>query len=329
MALNVWAEALDVPGKICTDARLRGKDQPSLNYPGGETYGQAGWTVGFRFRGLSQLSVKGSEPLICAILEEGFPKDQVAMPRKPRFFIADIPTHVVQRGNNRQAIFFAENDYRVYLGWIAEAAKRWSCAVHAYVLMTNHVHLLLTPQDREGVSRLVQYVGRRYVPYVNHEYGRTGTLWEGRFKSSLVQERSYLLACYRYIELNPVRAGMVEAPADYAWSSYRSNALGEEDPILSAHADYLALGHSDSERRSAYQALFGTHLDRNIVAQVRECLQTGTPLGNDRFRAQIEQALGRPVGYSRRGRPKKPIEEDGTENRGVAKQLPLKGAGGI
>jgi putative transposase len=213
------------------------------------------------------------------------------MPRKPRFFVADIPAHVLQRGNNRQAIFFAENDYRVYLGWLAGAAKRWNCAVHAYVLMTNHVHLLVTPQDAEGISRLMQYVGRRYVPYVNHEYRRTGTLWEGRFKSSLVQARSYLLACYRYIELNPVRAGMVHGPADYAWSSYRTNALGEESPILRAHSDYLALGRSDRERQNAYQTLFATHLDQNTIKQMRECLQTGTPLGNARFRAQIEQVL--------------------------------------
>jgi len=173
----------------------------------------------------------------------------------------------------------------------------------------------------------MQYVGRRYVPYINHEYGRTGTLWEGRFKSSLVQARSYLLACYRYIESNPVRAGMVEAPADYAWSSYRGNALGEENPILSAHADYLALGRSDSERRDAYRALFATDLDHNTLTQMRECLQTGTPLGNDRFREQIEQALGRPVGYSRRGRPKKPVEEDGTKSGKSTKQLQPTGVG--
>jgi putative transposase len=247
------------------------------------------------------------------------------MPRKPRFFVADIPTHVVQRGNNRQAIFFADNDYRIYLGWLAEAAKRWSCAVHAYVLMTNHVHLLVTPQDREGVSRMMQYLRRRYVPYVNHEYGRTGTLWEGRFKSSLVQARSYLLACYRYIELNPVRAGMVEVPANYTWSSYRGNAIGEEDPILSAHADYLALGRSDSDRRSAYRALFATHLNQSTIMQLRESLQTGTPLGNDRFRAQIEHALGRAVGFSRRGRPKKPIEASSKESVRHVKQLPIEG----
>jgi putative transposase len=231
------------------------------------------------------------------------------MPRKRRFFLADIPTHVVQRGNNRQAIFFSDNDYRIYLGWLAEAAERWSCAVHAYVLMTNHVHILMTPQDTEGISRLMQYMGRRYVPYVNHEYQRTGTLWEGRFKSSLVQAQSYLLACHRYIEMNPVRAGMVEAPGDHEWSSYRCNALGEENPIVTAHAEYLSLARLDSERRNAYRALFATHLDQNSIKRMRECLQTGTPLGNDRFHVQIEQVLGRSVGFSKRGRPKKPAEE--------------------
>ena len=144
----------------------------------------------------------------------------------------------------------------------------------------------------------------------------------------MAQARSYLLASCRYIELNPVRAGMVEAPAHYTWSSYRGNALGEENAILSAHADYLALGRSDSDRRSAYRALFESHLDQSTITQLRESLQTGTPLGNDRFRAQIEQALGRAVGFSRRGRPKKPVEADSTVRGRAAKQLPLKGVGG-
>jgi putative transposase len=137
------------------------------------------------------------------------------MPRKPRFFLADVPTHVVQRGNNRQPTFFDDNDRRVYLKWLAEAMERWNCAVHAYVLMTNHVHLLLTPNDAQGVSRAMQYLGRRYVPYMNHRHGRTGTLWEGRFKSSLVQSDAHLLTCYRYIELNPVGAGMVAVSDAY------------------------------------------------------------------------------------------------------------------
>jgi putative transposase len=189
--------------------------------------------------------------------------------------------------------------------------------------MTNHVHLLLTPRDTDGISRLMQYVGRRYVPYVNQEYGRTGTLWEGRFKSSLVQEPNYLLACYRYIELNPVRAGLVEAPAEYPWSSYRSNALGEETPMLGAHADYLALGRSDGERRAAYRGLFPAQVAPDVIKQVRECLQTGTPLGNHRFRTEIEQALGRKVGFPKRGRPKKSASDAGLKERSSASHLRL------
>ena len=137
------------------------------------------------------------------------------MPRKPRFQLPGIPAHVVQRGNNRQAIFFDDADHRAYLSWLHEGLKRYGCELHAYVLMTNHVHFLLTPDTRDGISRLIQYVGRHYVPYINHSYGRTGTLWEGRYKASLVQEEHYLLMCMRYIEMNPVRAQMVRSPAQY------------------------------------------------------------------------------------------------------------------
>ena len=232
------------------------------------------------------------------------------MPRKPRFFLPDVPVHAVQRGNNRQAIFFDENDYRIYLDLIRDGAVHYGCAVHAYVLMTNHVHLLLTPHASGSVSALMQWVGRYYVPYVNHTYGRSGTLWEGRFKASLVQEQHYLLACYRYIELNPVRAGMVESPEQYPWSSHRCNALGDPDRLVTPHGEYRALGESPQARRAAYRALFGTFLDAKWVDEVRACLQTGTPLGNDRFREQIEQALDRKVGNARRGRPRGPVAED-------------------
>jgi putative transposase len=225
--------------------------------------------------------------------------------------LTNIPTHIVQRGNNRQAIFFEDEDYRTYLGWVDEAARRWECAIHAYVLMTNHVHLLVTPRDAEAISRFMQYVGRRYVPYVNRKYRRTGTLWEGRFKSSPVQSEAYLLVCYRYIEMNPTRAGMAAAPADYPWSSCRHNALGESNPILTAHPEYLALGDSDDRRQAAYRRLLADDLEQTAVEQVRACLQTGTPFGNDRFREQIQRTLGRKVGYSKRGRPVKSADDGG------------------
>lgn len=232
------------------------------------------------------------------------------MPRKPRFFVPGFPAHVIQRGNNRQPIFFEENDYRIYLDWVRQAAERNACSVHAYVLMGNHVHFLITPQETGGISQMMQYLGRFYVPYVNHTYGRSGTLWEGRFKASLVQEQHYLFACYRYIELNPVRAGMVEAPGDYPWSSYRTNGLDKPNRLLSPHPDYLALGNTNQSRCAAYRDLFSTHLEAKLLDQLRAALQTGTPFGNDRFREQIENILERKVGYLHPGRPKK-----GTDKR--------------
>ena len=213
-------------------------------------------------------------------------------------------------------MFFAESDYRVYLGWVKDASQRYECAIHAYVLMSNHVHLLVTPPNADATSRMMQYIGRRYVPYVNREYRRSGTLWEGRFKASLVQGQRYLFSCYRYIECNPAAAGMVDAPVDYPWSSFRCNALGQEDPCIEPHAEYLALGRSGEDRQSAYRRLFSDQVDQKLVDELRDCLQTGTPFGNDRFREQIERTLGRKVGYSRRGRPRRPgADEDGSNKR--------------
>ena len=226
------------------------------------------------------------------------------MPRKPRFFIPNIAAHVVQRGNNRQAIFFDDNDYRVYLDWAHQAAERYDCAIHAYVLMTNHVHILLTPTTQHAVSAMVQYLGRHYGPYINRVYHRSGTLWEGRFKAHLVQEQRYLLACYRYIELNPVRAGMVAQPGEYPWSSYRCNALGEPNAFVTQHSEYQALARTDQQRRQIYRDLVASEINTKLIDALRASLQTGTPLGNDRFREQIEQQLGRKIGYSHRGRPR-------------------------
>jgi len=227
------------------------------------------------------------------------------MPRKPRFFLPNIPVHAVQRGNNRQAIFFDESDYRLYLKWVKAAAEKYGCQIHAYVLMTNHVHLLITPEHRDSLSRLFQYVGRYYVTYVNNTYGRTGTLWEGRYKASIIEGDRYLLSCCRYIELNPVRAGMVKRPEDYLWSSYRYNALQRDDSLLSPHKLYLQLGETDELRQRSYRALFQTALQAEALDEMRGCLQSGTPLGNDCFKAQVEQALKIKVGQVKRGRPRK------------------------
>lgn len=225
------------------------------------------------------------------------------MPRKPRFYLPGVPVHIVQRGNNRDPIFFDESDYTTYLGWLKEGLEKYHCQLHAYVLMTNHVHLLVTPITENSISRLVQYVGRRYVPYINHKYGRSGTLWEGRYKSSLVQEDSYLLACMRYIELNPVRAGMVKNAIEYPWSSYAFNAMGKPDALIEPHLIYHSLGINVNARMDAYGKLFLVHMADNITQEIRDAWQTGTPLANDRFKAEIERTLNKKVGYARRGRP--------------------------
>jgi putative transposase len=226
------------------------------------------------------------------------------MPRKPRLFVPGLPAHIMQRGNNRQPIFFEQSDFRLYLSLLAEARDRYGCTVHTYVLMTNHVHLLLTPEERSSISSVMQYVGRKYVPYVNSKYGRSGTLWEGRFKASTVETSNYLLACYRYIEMNPVRAGMVAHADEYRWSGYRHNALGESNGLITPHDEYLALGKSLDSRAKSYRGLFDSPISENQLREIRDFLQSGTPLGNSRFCEEIEAALTAHVGYVYRGRPR-------------------------
>ena len=225
------------------------------------------------------------------------------MPRKPRIYQAGMPCHVIQRGNNRNACFYVEQDYLFYLECLRDACERYRVAVHAYVLMTNHVHLLMTPENAEGISRVMQSVGRRYVQYINLEYRRSGTLWEGRHKASLVDAENYLLICMRYIELNPVRANMVEHPEDYRWSSFRFNAQGESSVFLSPHPVYLMLDVDMAQRRYAYRSLFLSQMDDQDIHAVREAILFSAPLGNDRFKRQIESALGRSTGFTKRGRP--------------------------
>jgi putative transposase len=178
------------------------------------------------------------------------------MPRNPGFIIPGVPVHVVQRGRCKDPVFYDEADYQNYLKWLKEAAERYRCQIHAYVLMTNHIHLLAIPSEQSGITRLMQYVWRHYVPYINRTYGGSGSIWEGRYKASLVQEETYLLACMRYIELNPVRANMVKQPGQYRWSSFHRNGLGQNDDLIDAHSLYLSLGKTDQERQTAYKALF-------------------------------------------------------------------------
>ncbi len=227
------------------------------------------------------------------------------MPRKPRFYLPGVPAHIIQRGNNRQAVFFSDEDYRAYLNWLQEGAKKFDCTLHAYVLMTNHVHLLVTPESQDAISRMIQFVGRHYVTYVNRRQGRSGTLWEGRHKGCVISEDTHLLACSRYIELNPIRADMVRIPGEYRWSSYQANAMGEQSSLIHPHSVYLALGNTPARRQYAYRGLFRQALEPEQVHAIRATVQTGTPLGNNRFQAQIEQALDCKVGQARRGKPGK------------------------
>jgi putative transposase len=227
------------------------------------------------------------------------------MPRHTRLCPPGIPQHVIQRGNNRQACFGGPEDYAAYAHWLREHAGQLGVEIHAWVFMTNHVHLLLTPRQEAGVSALMQTLGRRYVRYFNTVYQRSGTLWEGRFKSCLVQSSDYLLKCHRYIELNPVRASMVNEPADYPWSSYRSNALGVDSSLLTPHPEYLSLGAEPAVRLKRYRALFGHALDAECIEAIRDNTQQGLVFGGERFRDELETLLGRRMRKGLAGRPRR------------------------
>ena len=217
------------------------------------------------------------------------------MPRKPRMYLAGVPSHIVQRGNDRNACFFEKDDYHFYLQCLGEACLRYAVSLHAYVLMTNHVHLLMTPSTPEGVSRTMQLVGNRYVQYINRSYGRTGTLWEGRHKSSLVDAERYLLSCYRYIELNPVRAEMVSHPGEYPWSSYRHHGAGEKNPLIADHETFLRLGSNVRARQDAYRALLSQALDPCDIRSIRQSAAFSAPLGAAKFLLNIEKIRKRPT----------------------------------
>jgi len=226
------------------------------------------------------------------------------MPRRPRITLSGVPVHLIQRGNNRQACFFADDDYSSYLSWLDKYATESDCSIHAYALMTNHVHLFITPKTSCGVGNLMKSLGQRYVQYINRTYRRSGTLWEGRFRSCLTQEEDYVLGCYRYIELNPVRASMVGHPAEYRWSSYRVNAQGESSTLLTTHPLYTALGIDHDARRAAYRGLFRYHLDPGLVDEIRAATNGNYALGSPHFQAQIAAALGRRVKRGKSGRPR-------------------------
>lgn len=225
------------------------------------------------------------------------------MARLQRFTPVGTPQHIIQRGNNRQVCFVCEQDMAFYAHLLEEYSKKFNVSIHAWVFMTNHVHFLLTPNKEAAVSNMMQSVGRRYVRYFNREYKRTGTLWEGRFKSSMVQTDYYFLQCQRYIELNPVRAGMIEDPAEYSWSSYQSHGLGKKIVMHSPHAEYLKLNVNEKVRQEAYRYLFKSHVDSVLINDIRLAVNKGLALGNDRFKDEIEQLYGCRVRPAKMGRP--------------------------
>lgn len=215
------------------------------------------------------------------------------MARQPRWVIPGIPQHIVQRGNNKGSTFFDNNDYNFYRTCLRKYAEESGCRVHAYVLMTNHVHIVVTPDGRHSLSQLMQRVGTRYVGYINDRYERTGSLWEGRYYASLVETERYLLTCYRYVELNPVRAGMVEDPADYLWSSYRHNALGQDDDLVSRHTVYSELGADPDQQQKAYRTLFAKNIDRTSLETIRAAARGGWVLGGRNFADEVARKSGR------------------------------------
>ncbi|SFV02811.1 transposase [Pseudoduganella namucuonensis] len=212
------------------------------------------------------------------------------MPRRPRLILPRTPLHLIQRGNNRQPCFHSDSDYLVYLEWLKEHADGTGCAVHSYALMSNHVHLLISFDDEAAPGALMKAQGQRYTQYFNWRYGRSGSLWDGRYKSCVVQEEGYLLECQRYIEKNPVRAGMVDFPAQYRWSSYRCNAEGKADALVRPHAVYQRLGKDARERQQAYRDLF-INVDERLLEQIRAALYTEQILGNAAFIADVAHRL--------------------------------------
>ncbi len=237
------------------------------------------------------------------------------MPRRARLTLPGIAVHIIQRGNNRAPVFFADRDYQLGLGLLDEQAAAHDCALHAWCLMTNHLHLLLTPTEADGAARMMKAWAQRYTQHVNRTYQRTGTLWDGRFRSCLLDAEGYMLACYRYIELNPVRAGMVRNPADYPWSSHRFNALGDTGHRGVPHPIYLRLGSDDEDRQAAYRELFRSHLAPDLVDQIRVATNGNFALGSKRFLAEASAALGRRITPGKPGRPRGALKNDAGDKR--------------
>jgi putative transposase len=228
------------------------------------------------------------------------------MARALRKVVSDYPYHLIQRGHDRRQVFLDDVDRAQYLCWLRDASREHGLAVHAYVLMDNHVHLLATPSHAGALSQTMQAMGRRYVRWFNHRHARSGTLWEGRFRSSLIDAETYLLACQRYIEANPVRAGMVASAEQWLWSSHRHYLGWCVDPLVTPHAALWSLGNTPFERESAYRQLFAEPMPAPQQEWLRSRVQAGKPIASPAFQQRLEALTGlrlvaRPVGRPRRG----------------------------
>jgi putative transposase len=226
------------------------------------------------------------------------------MARLPRYTITNQTQHIIQLGRDLQQVFFEEQDYQYYHDCLDAAAYNYELKIHAYVLLPDHVHILATPTRSDSVARTLQSIGRNYVQYFNECYDGIGTLWEGRYRATVLDEKQYLLTCSRYIESNPVRAGLARNPRDYPWSSYAHNAMGKHDEMITPHREYQKLGANDKERASAYRELFKHGIDDETVARITEFTLKGWALGDARFVRKIEKLSGRRATQLPKGRPK-------------------------
>jgi putative transposase len=224
------------------------------------------------------------------------------MPRQPRLIIPDVAVHIVQRGNNRTQCFRTDGDFQVYLSELRRRSAKFDCAVHAYCLMSNHVHLLVTPARADGCTGMMKELSQAYAWYFNQRHERTGTLWEGRFRSCMAQSARYVLACYRYIELNPVRAGIVPHPELYPWSSYAANCGTAADTLVTPHAEFIALASEERARPAVYRALLGDGLDRQALEAIRAATHGGYPLASGEFKGRLKLPPGRSLERARAGR---------------------------
>ncbi len=234
------------------------------------------------------------------------------MARLPRLIVPNQPHHVIQRGAGQQAVFLDSDDHTIFLKYLKEASRHFKVLIHAYVLMPNHIHLLASPSDQTGMARMMQWIGRFYVPYFNHKYDRVGTLWQGRYKAAVVDSERYFLLCARYIELNPVRAGLAMQPEEYRWSSYRHHVGMQHDSLIAEHTLFWALGNTPFAREASYRHLVEEAIPKAEVEALTEATLKGWAIGSDQFKARLEKQSHQRVRPGRRGRPARPALPEAT-----------------